>query len=172
MEKLPTNKQAGPNRIPNEVYKYLPNIFAPPLTKVINESLKKGSLPKHFLEGDISMLYKKNDREDPRNYRPITLLNTDYKIFTRVLAKRMHTVVHQFVSESQKGFVPNAFIAETSMLMRLLEAYINEEPDERQGIFLFLDMEKAFERVSYEFTMNGLEAVGFGKNFRKWVGMM
>ena len=134
MEKLPANKQAGPNRIPNEVYKYLPKVFALPLTKVINESLKRGRLPKHFLEGDISMLYKKGDREDPRNYRPITLLNTDYKIFTRVLAKRMCTVVHQFVSESQKGFVPNAFIAETSMLMRIIEAYINEEPDERQGI--------------------------------------
>ena len=52
-------------------------------------TIKKGKLPPHFLEGDVAMLYKKGDREDPRNYRPITLLNTDYKIFTRILAKRM-----------------------------------------------------------------------------------
>ena len=98
------------------------------------------------------MLYKKGDREDPRNYRPITLLNTDYKIFTRVLFKRLLGVVHEFVSETQKGFVPDVLIADATMLLRLVEAYINEEPEERKGIFLFLDMEKAFDRVSYEFT--------------------
>ena len=102
------------------------------------------------------MLYKKGDREDPRNYRPITLLNTDYKIFTRILSKRMSTVVHQFVSESQKGFVPEVFIAEATMLLKLIESHINDEPEDRQGIFLFLDMEKAFDRVSYEFTNQGV----------------
>ena len=91
------------------------------------------------------MLFKKNDRTDPRNYRPITLLNTDYKIFTRILSKRMATVLHEFVSECQKEFVPDTFIAEASMLLRMVEAYINEEPDKRKGAYIFLDMEKAFD---------------------------
>ena len=172
MENLPLYKQAGPNRLPNALYKRCPTIFAERFMNMINESRTTGKLPKHFLEGDISMLYKKDARDDPRHYRPITLLNADYKIFTRILAKRMGTVVHQFVSECQKGFVPDTFIAEATMLLRMTEAYINEEPTSRQGAFLFLDMEKAFDRVSYEFTNRGLEALGFGKHFRKWVGMM
>eukprot|EP00966_Prymnesium_polylepis_P079085 1832841-Prymnesium_polylepis.1 len=65
------------------------------------------------------MLCKKGDREDPRNYRPIALLNTDYKIFTRVLSKRMLGVVHEFVSETQKGCVPDVRIADATMLLRL-----------------------------------------------------
>ena len=154
MQQLPEGKQPGPNRVPNEVYKRLPKFCAPLLVQVINEARKKGTLPEHFLEGDISMLYKnKGEREDTRNYRPITLLNTDYKIFTRMLAQRMNKVVHQFVSETQKGFVPDAFIAEAAMLMKMTEAYINEEPNERQGIFLFLDMEKAFDS---EYRTNSL----------------
>ena len=68
--------------------------------------------------------------------------NTDYKVFTRILAKRMCRVVHEFVSECQKGFVPGTFIADATMLLRLIESHINEEPTERQGIFLFLDMER------------------------------
>jgi hypothetical protein len=75
------------------------------------------------------MLYKKDDRTDPTNYRPITLLNTDYKIFTRVLAHRMKKVVHEFVSDCQKGFVPDVFIAEATAMLRMVEAYINEEPE-------------------------------------------
>ena len=118
------------------------------------------------------MLYKKGDRCDPRNYRSITLLNTDYKIFTRVLANRMKTVVHEFVSECQKGFVPDVFIAEATALLKLVEAYTNEDDTDRKGILLFLDMEKAFDRVSYEFTLAGLKAFGFGKRFRGWIKMM
>ena len=45
-----------------------------------------------------------------RNYRPITLLQGAYKIFTRVLARKMLNVVHEFVDESQKGFVPHTII--------------------------------------------------------------
>ena len=172
MENLPLGKQAGPNRIPNALYKRMSTVFAPLFTALINETRHTKKLPKHFLEGDISMLYKKDARDDPRHYRPITLLNTDYKIFTRILARRMGTMVHQFVSECQKGFVPDTFIGEASMLMRMIEAYINEDEDNRQGAFLFLDMEKAFDRVSYEFTNKGLEALGFGKHFKNWVGMM
>ena len=52
---LPTGKQAGPNRIPNAVYKYLAAFFAPKLAQVVNEATRKGHLPRHFLEGDILM---------------------------------------------------------------------------------------------------------------------
>ena len=139
-------------------------VFAEPFADMINEASRKGTLPKHFLEGDISMLYKKGDREDPRNYRPITLLNSDYKIYTRVLAHRMAKVVHEFVAECQKGFVPDTFIAEATMLTRLIEGYTNEDGADREGIMLFLDMDKAFDRVSYDFTLRGLASLGFGKH--------
>ena len=58
MENLPTGKQAGPNRVPNAVYKYMSAAFAPKLTEILNDSTAVGKLPGHFLEGDISMLFK------------------------------------------------------------------------------------------------------------------
>ena len=136
MDRLPLGKQAGPNRIPNAVYRCLSLHFAPKLAQVIREAITgKGKLPKHFLEGDITVLYKKADRKDPRNYRPLTMLNTDYKIYTKVLAERLKTaiVVHEFVSPEQKGFVPDVFIAECSMMLTLIENYINENPRQGKG---------------------------------------
>ena len=82
------------------------------------------------------------------------------------------TVVHQFVSEAQKGFVPDVCIAECSMLLNLIEAWVNEEPEDRKGVFLFLDMEKAFDRVSYTYLNEALDVLGFGVNFKRAVGLM
>ena len=55
---------------------------------MFNESRRKGALPDGMRCGIISVLYKKKDRSDPRNYRPITLLNNDYKILMRILTRR------------------------------------------------------------------------------------
>ena len=129
-------------------------------------------MPATMLQGDIGLLYKKDDRDDPRNYRPITLLQNAYKIYTRALTRRMREVVHQFVSEAQKGFVPKTFIADCTMLLNLIENYINEEPESRKGLFVFLDMEKAFDRCSYEYLMKALEETGFGPRFRSMVKLM
>jgi hypothetical protein len=173
MEALPTGKQAGPDRIPNEVYKYMSSFFAPKLGALIRRSITKGQLPEEMRKGDICTLFKKGDRDEVRNYRPITLLQNSYKIFMRVLAKRMASVVHQFVAETQKGFVPHTFIADCTMLMNLVEAYINEGDDEsKKGLMVFLDMEKAFDRVSYDFLMGGLKTLGFGDHFMGTIGMM
>jgi hypothetical protein len=172
MENLPLGKQAGPDRIPNAVYKLLPKTIAPRLKALIDESVRRGEFPRSMIQGDIGLLYKKKERDEVRNYRPITLLQNAYKIYTRVLTRRMRDVVHQFVTEQQKGFVPKAFIAECSMLLNLIEAYINDEPMHRKGIFVFLDMEKAFDRCSYEFLNKALIALGFGQGFRNYINLM
>ena len=173
MESLPTGKQAGPDRIPNEVYKYCSEYFAPKLGIILRGATMRGRLPEEMRKGDICVLFKKGDRDEVRNYRPITLLQNSYKIFTRVLTQRMNKVVHQFVAETQKGFVPHTFIADCTMMMNLIEAYLNEGDDEsKKGLMIFLDMEKAFDRVSYDFIMSGLEALGFGEAFRRTIRMM
>ena len=84
----------------------------------------------------------------------------------------MQKVVHQFVDSQQKGFVPDTFIADATMMLHLVEAYINEEPMEREGMMIFLDMEKAFDRCSYKFINGSLKALGFGKRFRTMVRLM
>ena len=84
----------------------------------------------------------------------------------------MKTVVHQFVSEAPKRFVPDTFIADCSMLMNLIESWVNDEPEERQGVMLFLDMEKAFERVSYTYLNESLHTLGFGPKSRRAVHLM
>ena len=70
----------------------------------------------------VTTMCKKNDRTYPRNYRPITLLNGDYKILMRVLAIRINEAVRQFASPEQNGFTPDSFLPENIMLMKLIQA--------------------------------------------------
>ncbi len=81
--RLPTGKAPGPDRIPNKLYKTFSARVGPIIAKVVNESRSKGVFPPGFSSGIITLLYKKKERDDPRNYRPITLLNGDYKIMMR-----------------------------------------------------------------------------------------
>ncbi len=116
-------------------------------------------------QGTITLLYKKGDTRDVRNYRPITLLNTDYKLYAACLAQRLSGAASRFVSPTQLGFVPRRVITESSHLTKLLQAYL-EENDE-PGLLLALDWEKAFDRCSWEFLHEALRALGFGPRFRR-----
>lgn len=157
--KLPTGKSPGPDRLPNAMYKALAGKLAEPLAKFYNDAQRKGMLPDETKNGIISVLYKKKDRTDPRNYRPITLLNSDYKILMRILTARFNTAIVQFASDPQNGFVPGGFIGENIMLLQMLQAYVEEE--DYNALFIFLDFEKAFDRCSWEFLHGALEDLGF-----------
>ena len=173
MENLPLGKQAGPDRIPNGIFKCMSNIWAPRLLALLEEAIANERMPASLMKGEISVMYKKKERNDTRNYRPLTMLQNAYKIYTRILAHRLKKMVHEFVDSCQKGFVPDTFIADATMQLQLIEQYINEESEEeRKGILIFCDMEKAFDRVSYTFLREALQALGFGTYFRNMVGML
>ena len=163
MNLLPTGKSPGPDCIPNKFYKVFSAKLAPILAKVFQESKSKGSLPEGVGDGIITVLYKKLERDDPRHYRSITLLNSDYKILMRVLTARMNEAVPQFVSDPQTGFVPDSFLPENTMLLNLIQAWAEDEEEELY--FLFLDMEKAFDRCSWEFMFEAARVIGFDQHF-------
>ena len=83
---LPKGKAAGPDRLPNEFYSTFSASLAPLLAAAFNEMRASGNLTSGFSDGLVSILYKKGTRLDIRNYRPITLLNSDYKILTRIFS--------------------------------------------------------------------------------------
>ena len=58
------------------------------------------------------------------------------------------------------------------MLLTLIENYINSDPDIRQCVFIFLDMEKAFDRVSFDFLRQAMTALNFGPTFKSCVDKM
>eukprot|EP00965_Chrysotila_dentata_P049710 1648667-Pleurochrysis_carterae.AAC.1 len=167
---LPKGKAPGPDRIPNEFYATFANLLAPIYTKYYNHIHHNVKAPKGFTNGLISILHKKGIREDIRNYRPITLLNSDYKILTRILAHRSRALATQFVSNDQIGFVPNTFIAESTLLINMIQAHLDNVQEE--GLLIFLDLEKAFDRCSWKYLRQAISALRTTKNYKDWINLL
>ena len=114
------------------------------------------------------LVYKKRgDRKNLKNWRPICLLNVDYKIISKVLTTRLSRVLDSVIDPDQTCSVPGRSISSNLVLLRDVFNYI-EQTDEA-AVLISLDQEKAFDRVDRAFLSDLLCHLGFGPNFRKWV---
>jgi hypothetical protein len=106
IQRLGLSKAAGPDGLPAEFYKSFEELVVRDLHKTLIEAHELGFLPPTMREGDIVLLYKKGDSRDPRNCRPITLLQVDYKILAKKLVARVKLVVNNLSQKNNWGSSP------------------------------------------------------------------
>ena len=119
--------------------------------------------------GVNSLPFKKGDCLDPCNWRPITLLNMDYKLAARVITGRLLKVIHLVVDKDQTCGVPGRFIGENVALLRDVAEYALASG--APVAILSLNQEKAFDCVDWGFMCSTLSAMGFGPSFISWVDL-
>lgn len=104
---LPTHKSPGIHGLPYSYYKTFLPILSPLLLSLFTSLLKGTVLHPQFLHAHIRVILKPDkDPSLPDNYRPIALLNSDYKIFTKILANRLIQILPRLIHKDQEGFVP------------------------------------------------------------------
>lgn len=111
-----------------------------------------------FADGWICPLYKKGDRREIANHRPITLLNTDYKLLTKTISTRLAAVVGTLIHSDQAGFIPHRTIFDQTNLVRLMPEYA--EAVEENGVIIALDQEKAYDKIAHDYLWRVLEKFG------------
>jgi hypothetical protein len=116
----PSGKAPGLDRIPVELYRRCKDVMAPLLANVYSAIGQTHSLPAGFLEGVITAIYKSGDVTQPVNYRPITLLNTDYRVLAKVLANRLLKCMGDVISPAQSAFLKGRSIGNNILLLQVL----------------------------------------------------
>jgi len=118
--------------------------------------------------GIITLIPKKNkDKMLLDNWRPISLLNTDYKIATRAIASRVLKILPGIIHSDQTGYVKKRFIRQN---IRLISDFIECCEDMKTpGIVLFLDFKKAVDSIEWLFLFKALGTFGFGDMLVKWI---
>ena len=162
-------KAPGLDGLPAEFYLKFWSVLGQDLVEVLNSCYGAGSLTLSQRRGVISLSFKKGDRLDMRNWRPISLLNVDYKLAARAVAARLLKVIHLIVAKDQTCGVPGRYIGENVAFLRDVVSYATTF--DAPVVILSLDQEKAFDRVDWNFMHATLRKMGFGTSFLKWVNL-
>ena len=118
-----------------------------------------GHLGRSQKRGIITIIPKSNDTLHIRNYRPISLLCTDYKILSKILSERIKIVLCKVINNKQFCGIPGRSINQCNMELRDMIQYAN---DSNQNMaVLNLDWYKAFDLVPVDFVFEVLQTLGF-----------
>ena len=168
LKQLENNKSPGADGLTTNFYKF----FWPDIKNLIYdsylESQKSGNLSYYQKLGILNIMPKENkDIRYLKNWRPISLLTTDYKILTKALASRLQKVLPSLINPDQVGYMKDRFIGQNVRTIFDLMDLTNTEAIE--AYIAQIDFEKAFDSIEWPFLFKTLKTFGFGENFINWI---
>ena len=164
---MENNKSPGVDGLTTNFCKHFWPLLGTKLTCVFNYALRAGSLSVTQCRGIITLVFKKGDRTRLKNWQPITLLTTDYKILTKTLANWLKKVLPTITHSDQTACVPLRTINDNVTLIRDAIHYANET--NTPLALISIDQLKAFDRVSHDFLSKVLHKFSFGPVFQQWI---
>lgn len=159
----PLNKSPGLDGLTFEVYKYISSHHQPTanlLLNVLNDALD-GLIPRSWKETRMVMLYKKGDRDLLANWRPLSMINTDAKLFTKLLANRFQKHMARIINPYQTGFLHNRLISDNGWITQSLMAHLQHTDKDNPAVGILLDQEKAYDRVHPDYLHKTMLHMGF-----------
>ena len=159
LRKLKEHKATGPDEIPNELFKLLDHNTEQILLNAFNEIWEKGHIPDSWKEATVVSLYEgKGAETDPANYRPISLLNTIYKVFASMIQARLATQREKQLRNTQYGSGANRGTSTPLHILRRVMEY-SEMTNTPLHLF-FLDWKQAFDSIDHTAMITALRRFG------------
>ena len=161
------NKSPGLDGLTVEFYRAFWGKLKIVLTDIYNKSYNEALMSYSQRSSILSLLYKKGDHLCLDNYRPISLLNVDFKLISHVLAQRLKKVLSKIINVDQTGYVKNRFVGFN--LRQIQDIIDHADIYKIEGATIFVDFTKAFDSLEWNFMLNTLKHFGFNESFINWV---
>ena len=146
LKSMKNRKAAGPNGLNSELFIYGGSALSNCLLELINKCWKERSIPEEWGQARVKSLFKKGKHDECSNYRGISLLNSGYKIYAKIITQHSKTISEAILLEEKNGFrigrscIDNVFTIKQTIEKRRkfnLETHM-----------AFLDLERASDRVN------------------------
>ena len=148
LKSMKNNKTPGSDGFSTEFYKFFWNDISNFLMDSINDAFASGELSIDKKRGIITLIpIKDKDRIFLKNWRPIALLNTDYKILAKALANRLKKVIEKLINSDQKAYIKGRYLGENIRTVTDIIHYMKER--KMDALILLIDFEKAFDSISW-----------------------
>ena len=168
MMMLKPNKVPGIDGLTLHLYQKIWKVSIDPYYAMLLQAFAEGSHSASVKRGMKSLIPKKDKDETLiRNWRPLTLLNYDYKIFAKALSNRMDTVMNQIIPPHQTGFVKGRSIFSNLCKTREIISYLNRK--NKPGLIVIVDFEKCFDQIEFSSISGALNYLNYGLQFIKMI---
>jgi hypothetical protein len=168
LNKLGANKATGLDGIPARFIKDSVHNISEPLTHIINLSIITGIVPDDLKSARVVPLYKKNNKTEAGNYRPVSILSVVSKVLERIIYDQVESYLteNKLLYTHQSGF-RRKYSTDTCLLH--LTDFIKFEMDKGNYVgMVLLDLQKAFDTVDHDVLLMKLEAMGFSSDVTHW----
>ena len=159
LKSLDAKKAIGVDGIPPSIVKISAGILAKSLTKIINQSISENNFPSSLKIASILPLFKKDERSDKKNYRPVSVLSSLSKIFGKVFQNQIIEYIDNklsmYISAYRKGH------STQHVLMRMIEDWKKSLDNNKYVGAILMDLSKAFDCISHDLLIAKLRAYGF-----------
>lgn len=165
LKKLKSKFTAGLDKIPAFLVKDCATVLAVPLCILFNLIISTSSFPDLWKVSKIVPVFKKGDRSNIENYRPITIVNNFAKAFEMLLHEYVYRYMHNRLSQYQHGFIKGR--STVTNLFCVTQFLADSIDAELQTDVIYTDFSKAFDRLDHNILSMKLQSHGFSENFLK-----
>ena len=171
LKSMKNDKSPGNDRITKEFHELFWDDIKHSLSDSIKKSFISGELSTSQKQAVLKLIEKKEkDKRLIKNWRPISLLNIDTKLISKIIAIRLQKILNNLISENQNVYLNNRCISEGG---RLISDIVDiTDLYQIEGILLTVDIEKAFDSVNHLFLVSALENCGFKSDFISWIKLL
>ena len=169
LQDINPSKAGGPDSVPGRMLKELATELTPFMTLLFRQSLDTGQVPKEWKEQWVNPIFKKGNKNDAANYRPVSLTCITSKLMEHVLCShiRQHLDDHSILSPFQHGF-RSKHSCETQLVLTTHDIAQQHDLNHQVDIAI-LDFSKAFDVIPHQRLLNKLSFYGIEGRCKQWI---
>ena len=169
IDEIDVDSATSDGDIPARILKACKQPLSEALMIIWENSFRNGQVPSVYKEQYITPVFKKGNKTDPGNYRPVSLTSHMIKVFERVLRKNMveHLESNHIFSKKQHGFRKGRSCL--TQLLQHMDYILNNYLDSSETDVIYLDYAKAFDKVDHSLLLKKVKSYGIQGNLYKWI---